>query len=372
MAQSGVSSCVHSIIASFTSELDVFKKFRELRKSKKGRQKRQSSGGDQDEQQLMRSLRKGPEVIGREYQRSISAVGDRFAQGDAATNTALAEVLLKLNTSLVIVINAFLQKEKREPDLDYRSLTAIADASRAETCQALRQLYRRLTQETSRVARDIGSPDPAERAGRSSSATRCGRRGPVLARVVIADSSKPSRVAMVRPGEREKHKRSNALNSIASLAARSGELVPARQTSPTLTIHQNGSSRMIARSEKKSNVQTARKSHASIEKHSAKDLGSSASLLLTLRADNVVAEGVVQPRRLNKPTPTYCSEASYMTKLGEIPLHKWAEPIDFDAMSRLNKEAMRNGWPFCEMNDTGPKKSRRGIFKLFRRSTNDQ
>lgn len=290
----------------------------------------------------------------------------------AATDTALAEVLLKLNTGLVIVINAFLRKDKREPELDYGSLTAISDASRTETCRALRQLYRRLTQNTSRVAHGIRNPGHADDTRRSSSLTRRRRRGPVLARVVIADSSKPSRVAIIRPGEREKHKRSNAPSPTTPPTARSSESVPTRRSTPPLTFRQNGSSAMVARSERRSYDLTAHPSNAPLAKRSAQKSGSLASLLLTPKAEDVAAEGIVQSRRFNKPTPTYCSEASHMTKLGEIPLHKWIEPVDFDAMSRLNKEAMRNGWPFCEMNDAGPKKSRRGIFKLFRRSTSDK
>lgn len=87
MAQSDVSSCVLSIITSFTSGLDVFKKFRELGKSKGGDRKRQRSTRDQEEQHLVRSLRKGPEDIDREYQRSIAAVGDGFACGDGEKST---------------------------------------------------------------------------------------------------------------------------------------------------------------------------------------------------------------------------------------------------------------------------------------------
>lgn len=81
MAQSNVSSCVLSIVASFTSGLDVFKKFKELREKRK-RRPRKNASLDDEEVRLARSLRQGPEDIGREYQRSISAVGEHFAQGD--------------------------------------------------------------------------------------------------------------------------------------------------------------------------------------------------------------------------------------------------------------------------------------------------
>ena len=74
------------------------------------------------------------------------------------------------------------------------------------------------------------------------------------------------------------------------------------------------------------------------------------------------------PRR-RKPTPTYYSIASDNTRLGEIPLHKWAVPYDFDQMSVLNREAEKNGWP---ANDPGygaeeGRKRRWGLRRLFGR-----
>lgn len=81
MAQTNVTSCVISIIASFTSGLDVFKKFHESRKIRKRRSKKNASVDD-EELRLARSLRQGPEDIGREYQRSIQVAGDQFAHGD--------------------------------------------------------------------------------------------------------------------------------------------------------------------------------------------------------------------------------------------------------------------------------------------------
>ena len=84
MAQSNVSSCVLSIVASFTSGLDVFKKFRELRNKK--RKSRKNASLDDEEVRLARSLRQGPEDIGREYSRSITAIGDHFAQGNGQSH----------------------------------------------------------------------------------------------------------------------------------------------------------------------------------------------------------------------------------------------------------------------------------------------
>jgi len=80
MAHSNVSSCVLAIIASFTGCTDVFKQLREKRKRKK--RSKSNAQLDDDEISLSRSLRNGPEAIGREYQRNVQAAGDHFAVGD--------------------------------------------------------------------------------------------------------------------------------------------------------------------------------------------------------------------------------------------------------------------------------------------------
>jgi len=119
MAHSNVSSCVMSIVASFSSGLDVFKKLRDTRKRRR-RVKAGDKAGDKAEEEneirLSKSLRRGPEDIGREYQRNLQNAGDEFAVGDGAAprppypkcnklmpslaiaQTSLAEILLKLNT----------------------------------------------------------------------------------------------------------------------------------------------------------------------------------------------------------------------------------------------------------------------------------
>jgi len=80
MAHTNVSSCVLSIVASYSSGLDVFKQLRERRRRK--RRSKSSPKLDDEELRLARSLRQGPEDIGREYQKSVQAVGDYFAVGD--------------------------------------------------------------------------------------------------------------------------------------------------------------------------------------------------------------------------------------------------------------------------------------------------
>jgi hypothetical protein len=99
MASANVSSSVLSIIASFSSGLDVFKKLRERRKRRRGRSKTEGQV-DNNEQLLSRSLRQGPEDIGREYQRcSHSVVGEHMAVGDRTWISQALAVRMRLTWS---------------------------------------------------------------------------------------------------------------------------------------------------------------------------------------------------------------------------------------------------------------------------------
>ncbi|KAF2769102.1 hypothetical protein EJ03DRAFT_327692 [Teratosphaeria nubilosa] len=80
MAQTSVSGCVMNIVASFASGLDVLKKLKETRRRRK-RSAANRIAGD-EEQRLNKSLRQGPEDIGRQYRQSVQVAGDQFAIGD--------------------------------------------------------------------------------------------------------------------------------------------------------------------------------------------------------------------------------------------------------------------------------------------------
>lgn len=290
-------------------------------------------------------------------------------------NTALAEILLKLNTGLVTVINAFLARDKKESPLDYHALTALSDTSRVGTCRALRELCHRMMRfKSSEVPQQVSGSDLRSPTRRRSGSKRARARGPVLARVVIADSKKPGEVAMVRSGERRKKKKktpqsdstdtSMAPQSNASLSATSATQAPAFAEPTHAPLLATTKSQLALHAQ-----------HEPRRKQSALLLGPNPRLAASthrqLPWEPSLAARPQPARRANKPTPTFCSEASDATKLGEIPLHKWAEPVDFDAMSMLNKEAAKNGWPFNEMDNAAPKKKRKSLFNLFRRKTAD-
>jgi hypothetical protein len=80
MAYTNVASCVISIVGSFSNGIDVFKRLRDKRRRRKRSKKLDRA--DEEELRLSRSLRQGPEDIGREYQRSVYEAGQYFEIGD--------------------------------------------------------------------------------------------------------------------------------------------------------------------------------------------------------------------------------------------------------------------------------------------------
>jgi hypothetical protein len=82
MAHANVSNGVLTIISSFSNGLDVLKKLR--RAGKKGMHRsKPTKRNDEDALRLSRSLRHGPEEIGREYQvASMRCDSEQYATGD--------------------------------------------------------------------------------------------------------------------------------------------------------------------------------------------------------------------------------------------------------------------------------------------------
>jgi hypothetical protein len=82
MAHANVSNSVLTIISSFSNGLDVLKKLRRSRKPRTKQPKKKGSN-DEDALRLSRSLRHGPDEIGREYQAgSMRCDNQQFAIGD--------------------------------------------------------------------------------------------------------------------------------------------------------------------------------------------------------------------------------------------------------------------------------------------------
>jgi hypothetical protein len=86
MAHANVSHGVLTIISSFSNGLDVLKKLKRSRKKSTRRSKEQTCKNE-DALRLSRSLRHGPEEIGREYQAgSMRCDSEQYAMGDGKLN----------------------------------------------------------------------------------------------------------------------------------------------------------------------------------------------------------------------------------------------------------------------------------------------
>lgn len=79
-------NCVSSLVAAFTSGLDVFKKARERKREKKSKHTRAQTPALQEksgeELILSKSLRRGGADIRGEYEKHYRGYGERFAVGD--------------------------------------------------------------------------------------------------------------------------------------------------------------------------------------------------------------------------------------------------------------------------------------------------
>lgn len=295
----------------------------------------------------------------------------------APAQASLAEILLKLNTGLVGIISSFLSGDKqRDIQPDYQALTQLSDRSRIDTCRALRNLFKRMTQprplpapvapavQDQRTRRTSESPKRKRKA--SSSHTKV--KGPMLARVVIENSSKPSQIAMVKPSERRKKSSSSSSSSELSKVSSTPSTPPpeyAPEPPPRPVAVRVNTAPAVQQPTRREPTPVLPPTQTTQRKAAR----STSRLPDILQVDQLEQTWAPPPpqhpqsyanpaaqstpalaHRTRKATPTYYSIASDSTRLGEIPLHKWNVPPDFDQMSTLNHEAARKGWP---VNDLG-------------------
>lgn len=299
----------------------------------------------------------------------------------AVAQISLAEILLKLNIGLVGIINSFLHGDKNSLRLDYRSLTDLSERSRMDTCRTLRQLHRRSMHVrlpptvVPHNAPHPGSQDPteADRKRKGRSMNKPARiRGPTLARITI-QGAQSSQIALVKPVERR-----NKSASMSDLSkVRSGVSTPLSRPSPhadaliapqprpmAIRSHTLPGAPRPRGKQSTSRIDVTSQHPARKDMHRA---GAQSTFglaqLRTSKPDTGPVPAMGPQHR--SPIPTYYSVASNGTKLGEIPLHKWAEHFDFDAMSAVNRETENNEWPLVDLTDR--KKRRFNFLGMFRR-----
>lgn len=287
----------------------------------------------------------------------------------ATAQNSLAEILLRLNAGLVSIIASFLGRDSRDgPDLDYRSLTDLSEMSRVQTIGVLRQLYQRmLSKQVPEALPSARSSKEKERQKAKKSSHHASQkhpkiRHPTLARVLIENSSVPSQIALVRPSENNKRHRSRSHSRPSSeppqlhLKPSPAASVPNLSTSPPPPPPYFPSDPLPLQEHNSAKQPRHHRSGTSLHKPRTQ-LTHKPSTPLPSPLRNDQLPPAIHPVHPTPPTnvhdkrlrpETFYSIASARTgstKLGEIPMHKWAEPWDHEAAEEANQKALASGWP---------------------------
>ena len=245
---------------------------------------------------------------------------------------------------------------------------------------------------SSNVSKDIrvDRRKPSRKPPATATAKSTKVRGPMLATVVIENSNKPPQIAVVKPSERRKKSQSSSSSgsggsSLSKIRSQShvvlaapalgGDTEKAVEPTPRPAAQRSNTAPVAAKPRRKQSAMDMTKQSPPPPADKIRATRSTPRLQSTLQATDplppmpntaplpAVSTLDLPPRR-RKPTPTYYSIASDSTRLGEIPMDRWAVPPDFDRMSVLNREAERNGWPI-DPQEARPK--RNGFLRLFGR-----
>jgi hypothetical protein len=268
--------------------------------------------------------------------------------------------------------------------------------SRAQTIGVLRQLYQRL------LSKQVVHALPSASSSKESTKAKTKKsshhaspkhtkiRHPTLARVLIENSSVPSQIALVRPSENNRKHRSRSHSRTSSEPTQPhfrfspAASVPNLSTSPPPPPPPYFPSEPLPLQEKHTAKQPRHhRSGVSLNKPRAQlKHKPSTPLPSPLRNDHIPPAS--HPPHSTLPTnlhdkrlrpETFYSIASARTgstKLGEIPMHKWAESWDYEAAEEANQKALASGWPTyvdgIAGDDEDSKKAKVGCWKrLFGR-----
>ncbi|PGH16350.1 hypothetical protein AJ80_05199, partial [Polytolypa hystricis UAMH7299] len=177
MTNADVSSIISAILSAFGSGADLFRQMQKKKKlqersekpkttttsttqrqhsQRKRKRKKQPNNGsknnqeDIDNQQLCKSLHKGPADIRKEYEKSVQRLGERFRKGDELAQGSLAHTLLVLNAGLMKLICSCLANEGSTSGklaasaTSRRSLLTLSETATIDAIGALDDLRQRL------------------------------------------------------------------------------------------------------------------------------------------------------------------------------------------------------------------------------------
>lgn len=406
-----VSRHVFDIVAAFTSVRDVMRKLRARgRKNiKAGKTQQTLSGG---ELRLNESLRRGPVEIEELYAQGLRTFGNSYSQGDQHACMDMATILMRLNYGLVDIISNFIRSPDSAPvRLDYQALTALSDISSLQARNSLAALSQRLAIPD---PRQIFPSPQAPNGDHTKETVKARRRHKSIPEgeeyFSISKQKNETRIALIRPAGKAKRTvstNSAKASSVDSLKADKGSsskkpsINSARKVAPI----PKGRSRRTADSEKDISRNLREPDAAAMSPPPTRtDLvgtltqpappyyisqpvqasTKSSQLNILLRSDHQPIDSAATPQPHPQPHPqsldqsaisrrrpdinteTICTIASTNTKLGEIPMHRWARPFDYEAAARLNAEAETAGWVSSQVRPR-PQKSPGLLKRLFGR-----
>ena len=239
-----------------------------------------------------------------------------------------------------------------------------------QTIGVLRQLYQRLTSRRlpTTVSRAADSETKAKRTSNIPSTKHNRKRRPTLARVMIENSSVPSQIAMVRPSESRKQRSTTHSRSSSEAPKSHSQPPPAastlelpmlpppyfpsdplpKQIAPITSKpprHQHSSASLSKPRAMPPRTMPKHEPFTTLLYKNTPSLASPAASTLKLKSS--VSRPDLHKAHLLRPNTLYSVDSAHTgsTKLGEIPMHKWAEPWDYKAAEKANVEALAGGWP---------------------------
>lgn len=207
------------------------------------------------------------------------------------------------------------------------------------------------------------------------------KRRPTLARVMIENSSIPSQIAMVRPSENRKQRSATHSRSSSEPPKSYSESPPAgsaldlpmlpppyfpsdplpKQVAPITNKPPRHQHSTASLSKPHPMPPRMMPNHESLVTLAYKDSPPLASPGVSKpKLTSSVSRPDLQKARFIRPNTLYSIDSARTgsTKLGEIPMHKWAEPWDYEAAEKANMEALAGGWPVNTGKDSqAPKKA---------------
>ncbi|KAL2005136.1 hypothetical protein VTN00DRAFT_2986 [Thermoascus crustaceus] len=131
-----VVACVAAIISAYHDGNTLVSRIKERR------EERRRALAEGPTEALEDSLTLGPLIVQGEYDNNYRRFGERYAQGDQIAREQLKDIIINLQSALLINLRLLWQNDDAEPD--FAALQTASDNSRIDAVVALCQLYQRL------------------------------------------------------------------------------------------------------------------------------------------------------------------------------------------------------------------------------------